>query len=80
MLALPGDSIEAVQPNELQGHCLCLSPERAILRRSADAPVPGGPAQAVSAAQVRGLVRLVRPGPGRRGQWNDHGNDHSGYL
>jgi hypothetical protein len=30
-LALSGDSAEAVQPNELQEHRPCLSPERAIL-------------------------------------------------
>jgi hypothetical protein len=33
-LALPGDSAEAVQSHELQGHRPCLSLERAILCRS----------------------------------------------
>jgi hypothetical protein len=31
--ALPSDSAEAVQPNQLYGHHPCLSPERAILFR-----------------------------------------------
>jgi hypothetical protein len=35
-LALPGDSAEAVQPNTLQRHRPCLSPEWAILCNTLD--------------------------------------------